>query len=183
MVEGQVITGIISASAAVAAAIIGPYVAYKIATRSIKLTADANERREWVNQFRDDIAVFLTKAALLREKIDRPASNTVSDDEARQMVVDLNVLVNKIGLRLDATIPIHLSVLNLIDEIRTVCGRSNDGLSVVKVTNLCLTAKDQARHLIFDELDKLRGEETYRVIPIYRKKLNRVEEAPLIIER
>ena len=69
------ITQLVTASAAVLAVVVGPYITYRIAghqirasivsgTRQIKASVVSANRQVWINNLRDSIADFLAKATI-----------------------------------------------------------------------------------------------------------------------
>lgn len=172
-VDWTLILAVISALTALVSTIVGPLVAFMIATRSANLAAHVAERKEWVQQFREDVANYLTTAIRVRGYEETQALGLLEGDLLGSAVANMMAFTSlfyKIVLRLDITNTSHLEILNSLHSLDAASRERPPATSDTDLRNLRQVVVNQCRELIMIELDEISGKESSRTIGRVRKR-------------
>jgi len=115
----------ITALAAIVGVVIGSIVSFLIAKQQFKATVISANRQQWINNLRDCIADFQTKAkiafvetCLALNKETAVAANVKNHDEALK---GMRFLVNKVALLLNPNETDHSELVLLIKQLEDLC--------------------------------------------------------------
>jgi len=115
----------ITALAAIVGVVIGSIVSFLIAKQQFKATVISANRQQWINNLRDCIADFQTKAkialvetSLAMNKEAAVAANVMNHDEALK---GMRFLINKVALLLNPNETDHSEFVLLIKQLEDHC--------------------------------------------------------------
>ena len=104
---------------------IGSIVSVLIARQQFKATVISANRQQWINNLRDCIADFQTKAKIIVTEhiLSLGATTSVAADDKRhyEALITMRFLVNKMALLLNQTETDHLQLLLFLKELEDFC--------------------------------------------------------------
>jgi hypothetical protein len=162
----QTVVAVISALTALASAFIGPRAAYRTAINQTKLAAVATEHKEWLQEFRNDVAAVIAKAQYLRVAFDLQSEGKVRRDD---LILAVAEITERLLLRLDPSVASQLEIMNLLRKLQYIagCPKSVDRRTA---ENTALRVEEAARQVILTEIEILRGEESKWIVRKFREK-------------